>query len=81
MCGLVCAVDVGHEHERERKPCPQPALAILISKHIPLMMQVSSIAQRALKDDLFVITNAALGACVVSSVGAVEIYHGQNVRF
>ena len=74
--------DVGHEHERERKPCPQPALAILISKHIPLMMQVSSIAQRALKDDLFVITKAALGGvCVVSSVGAVEIYHGQNVRF
>ena len=32
------------------------------------------------KDDLFVITNAVLGACVVSSVGAVEIYRGMNVR-
>ena len=82
----VCVVwsalwDVGHEHERERKPCPQPALAILISKLIPLMMQVSSIAQCVLKDYLFVITNAPLGACVISSVGAVEMYRGQNVRF
>ena len=43
-------------------------------------MDLNVKARRALKDDLFVITNATLGACGSSSVGAVKIYRRQNVR-